>query len=177
MEFEHLILPAGQFENWKLGAKAEFPRGSFSIPVHVEKEGQSTTLWIQGKLIVRKLVPVAKRTFYFGERVQTGDVEWMWRDVTMAQDGVPSNSDIVGRRIKTPIRVSDIIFAGNLEREKALRRGEVARVISGHGDWEVSVSAVAQQDAEVGDTVTLKNPRTNRDLTGVVVSKDEVEIR
>jgi flagella basal body P-ring formation protein FlgA len=177
LEFDHLTLPAGQFVNWKLGAKSDLPRGNFSIPVEVEKEGQTATLWIQGQLVVRKLVPVAKRVLYFGERVQADDVEWNWRDVTLAQDGTPSNAEVIGRRVKTPLRADDIIFSGALEREKALRRGDVARVISGHGDWQVSVNAVAQQDAEIGDTVTLKNPRTNRDLTGVVVSKDEVEIR
>lgn len=177
LEISDLMLPAGTIENWNLKAKSDLPKGAFSVPVEVKKDGQSATLWIQGQLTVKKLVPVAKRVLYFGERIQTADVEWTWRDVTMAQDGVPSSSDVLGRRIKAALRSGDIVFAGNLEREKALRRGDVARVISGHGDWEVSVNAVAQQDAEIGDTVTLKNPRTNRDLTGVVVAKDEVEIR
>jgi len=177
LELSDLTLPAGEFSNWTLKAKAEMPKGGFSIPVEVRKDGQMVTLWIQGQLTIRKLVPVAKRVLYFGERIQAADVEWIWRDVTMAQDGVPSSTDVLGRRIKTALRSGDIVFAGNLEREKALRRGEVARVISGHGEWEVSTNAIAQQDAEVGDTVTLKNPRTNRDLTGVVVAKDEVEIR
>jgi flagella basal body P-ring formation protein FlgA len=177
LEFDHLTLPAGEFDSWKIGATAELPRGTFSVALVVDKEGQSTTLWLQGQLVVKKLVPVAKRAIYFGERIQAGDVDWTWRDVTMAQDGIPATGDIVGRRVKTSLHVSDIVFAGVLEREKALHRGDVARVISGHGDWEVSVNAVAQQDAEVGDTVTLRNPKTNRDLTGVVVAKDEVEIR
>jgi flagella basal body P-ring formation protein FlgA len=174
---DHLTLPAGSFDNWKINAKADLPHGNFSVPLEVEKDGQSATLWLQGQLIIKKFVPVTKREIFFGERIQAGDVDWAWRDVTMAQDGIPSSSEVVGRRVKTSLRVSDIVFSGSLEREKALRRGEVARVISGHGDWEVSINAIAQQDAEVGDTVTLKNPRTNRDLTGVVVSKDEVEIR
>lgn len=177
LEISDLTLPAGTFEHWTIKAKADLPKGTFSIPVEVKKDEQSATLWIQGQLTIRKLVPVAKRVLYFGERIQAGDIEWAWRDVTMAQDGTPASSDVMGRRIKAALRSGDIVFAGSLEREKALRRGEVARVISGHGEWEVSISAVAQQDAEVGDTVTLKNPRTNRDLTGVVVAKDEVEIR
>lgn len=148
------------------------------MPVEVIKGGQVATLWIQGNLVVRKNVPVARRAIYFGERLQSDDVEWTWRDVTFAQDGVPNADELTGKRLKAPVRASDIIFSGTLEHEKALRRGEVARVTSGgHSDWEVSISAVAQQDAEIGDTVTLKNPKTNRDLTGVVVAKDEVEIQ
>lgn len=177
LELDQLSLPAGKFDNWRLNAKSDLPRGGFSIPMDVQKDDQHETLWVQGHLTIQKLVPVAKRVIYFGERVQQGDVDWAWRDVTMAQDGTPSSGEVVGRRVKAPLRAGDIVFAGNLEREKALRRGELARVISGEKGWQVSINAIAQQDADVGDTVTLKNPRTNRALTGVVIAKDEVEVQ
>lgn len=177
LEIDRLNMPAGEFANWSLSPKRELPHGGFSVPVEVTKANESVTLWVQGNLIVRRNVPVAKRAIYFGERILEGDIEWAWRDVTFAQDGVPGKDDLVGKRVKSPLRASDIVFAGILEREKALHRGDVARVISGSGGWQVTVSGVAQQDADIGDTVTLRNPKTNRDLTGVVVSKDEVEIR
>ncbi len=177
LEIDHLTLPAGMFESWAINPKRELPHGGFSVPVTVSKDGQSNTFWIQGNLVIRKSVPVAKRAFFFGERVQGKDLAWTFRDVTFAQDGIPLEEEIIGRRVKSSIRANDIIFAGTLEREKALKRGDVARVISGHGEWEVSINAVAQADAEVGDTVTLKNPKTNKEVTGVVVAKDEVEIQ
>lgn len=177
LEIDRLSMPAGTFDNWKLNMKRELPRGGFSVAVDVLKGGQAATLWVQGELIVRKRVPVAKRALYFGERVQAADLEWALRDVTLAQDGIPQAEEIAGRRVKTSLRAGDVIFAGALDHEKALHRGDIARVSSTQGGWQVSVNAVVQQDAEIGDTVTLKNPKTNRDLTGVVTSKDEVEIR
>ncbi len=177
LEIERLTLPAGQLENWALTPKEELPKGGFSVPVKVVTASGATTLWVQGNLIIRKQVPVAKRAMFFGERVQTADFDWAWRDVTFAQDGVPSPEEIANRRIKSALRANDILFSGMLEHEKALRRGDIARVISGHGDWEVSVTGVAQQDGEIGDTVTIKNPKTNKDMVGVVVAKDEVEIQ
>lgn len=177
LEIDQLSLPVGQFENWTMSPKKELPRGAFSVPVEVAKDGHKATLWIQGSLVVRKNVPVAKRALFFGERLKAADFAWTYRDVTFSHDGVPAQEEIDGRRLKNPIRADDVLFAGMIEREKALKRGELARVVSARGDWEVAVNAIAQADADIGDTVSLKNPRTNKELTGTVISKGEVEIQ
>lgn len=177
LEIDQLSMPAGQYESWTLSPRRELPRGGFSVAAQVLKDGKPYTLWIQGNLIVRRSVPVAKRAIFFGERVQAADFDWHWRDVTFSQDGTPTADDIAGKRMKASVRADEILYDGMLEREKALHRGDVARVISGEDDWQVSINAIAQQDGDIGDTVTLKTVKSNKDLTGVVVAKDEVEIK
>lgn len=175
LEIERLSLPLGQFENWTMKPKREIPRGAFSVPVEATRDGQSATVWLQGQLTIRKRVPIAKRAIFFGERIVSQDFAWELRDVTQAMDGVPSGEQINGRRLKSSLRIDDILFLGMLEHEKAILRGETARVISGQGDWEVSVSAIAQSDADIGDIVTLKSAKTNKDLVGKVIARGEVE--
>jgi flagella basal body P-ring formation protein FlgA len=177
LEIDRLTMPAGTFENWTMTPKKELPRGAFSVPVEVTKAGNTATLWLQGNLVIKKSVPVAKRAIFFGERVKVSDFEWSYRDVTLSQDGAPSQEEIGTNRVKSSLRADDILFSGMLEHEKALHRGELARVISLSSGWEITLNAVAQSDAEVGDTVTLKNPKTNKDLVGTVVAKGEVEIQ
>jgi flagella basal body P-ring formation protein FlgA len=177
LEIDQLTMPPGKYESWTLSPRKELPHGGFSVAAKVEKDGKPYTLWIQGNLIVRRMVPVAKREIFFGERIQAGDFAWRLRDVTFAQDGIPAVEDVEGRRVKASLRADDILYAGMIERDKALHRGDVARVISGESEWQVSISAIAQQDADIGDTVTLKNPKSNKELTGTVVAKDEVEIK
>jgi len=177
LEIDRISLPAGKFENWKMTPKRDLPRGAFSVPVEIANAGQTAMLWIQGNLLIRKSVPVAKRAIFFGERISAADFDWTFRDVTLSQDGVPVLEEIANHRIKSSLRANDILFDGMLEREKAVKRGEVARVISSQGAWAVEVNAIAQQDADIGDTIKLITTRTNKNLTGTVVAKGEVEIQ
>jgi flagella basal body P-ring formation protein FlgA len=64
-----------------------------------------------------------------------------------------------------------------LERERAIRAGEMVQLRTADGDWEVTVSMVAQQDAFIGDIINLKNPKTNNILMGQVTGRGEVELR
>lgn len=177
VEIRDLQLPIGQFDKWKLVISSELPKGSFNIPLSVESKGLERRYWIQGKVEILKEVPVAQRALYIGERLKPTDFKYEWRNVTFASDGPPPSSFIVGAKVKLPVSVDQIVWNGNLEREKALRRGEQVRVYSSSGAWELSVAAVAEKDAEVGDVITLKNPTTQRLLTGQVVGKGEVEIK
>ncbi len=179
LEIEGLGLPAVQgVRDWNLKIKAELPRGSFSVPVEIVRLDQApVSAWISGRLIAKRKVPVAKRSLSTGERVQTADFTWEFRDTSFAVDGVPPAEDIVGRKSKMGVRAGDILWASQLEKEKAIHRGEMVQVKSGQGLWEVSMTVVAQQDAVIGDIINLKNPKTNSILVGQVTGLGEVELR
>lgn len=179
LEIEGLALPAIQgVRDWNLKLRAELPRGSFSVPVDIIRLDQApASAFISGRLIAKKKVPVASRSISVNERVQTGDYTWEHRDTSYSMDGVPLNEDIAGRRLKTGVRAGDILWASQLEKEKAIHRGELVQVKSGEGIWEVSMTVVAQQDAVVGDIINLKNPKTNNTLVGQVTGHGEVELR
>lgn len=179
LDVEGLSLPAIQgVRDWSLKIKAELPRGSFSIPVSIVRaDSAPVSAWVSGRLLVKRKVPVAKREIGFGERLQAKDVDWEFRDTTFAMDGIPSPDALGGQKIRRAVRAGDILWAGNLEIEKAIHRGELVQVKSSEGSWEVSMSVVAQQDAVVGDTINLKNPKTNSSLMGVVTGQGEVELR
>lgn len=171
-------LPLGRFSRWEIKTPTQLPKGSFNIPMtSISSEGQESRYWIQGKVDVLKEVPVAERALYVGERVQESDFKYKKQVVTFANDGVPSKELIVGLQVKVPVSANSVIWSRNLAREKAVKRGDQVRVFSSSGLWEMSVSAVAEKDAEVGDLLTLRNPTTKKNLTGLVVGKGEVRVR
>jgi flagella basal body P-ring formation protein FlgA len=109
--------------------------------------------------------------------VQPGDVTWDYRDTSYSFEGIPAQDEIAGKRVRRGLRAGDVIWASALEKEKAVRRGESVQVHVGEGAFEVTLNAVAQQDAFIGDVVSLKNSKTNRLLTGEVVGQGEVELK
>jgi flagella basal body P-ring formation protein FlgA len=179
LELEGLSLPSIQgVRDWTLKLKAELPRGSFSIPVSIIREDTApVSAWISGRLIVKRKVPVLKRAVQALDRIQAKDIAWEYRDTSFAMDGIPAQEDIVGRQVRQALRAGDPIWAGQLTQEKAIRRGEQVVAKSGTDGWEVSMVLVAQQDAVVGDTINLRNPKTNNTLVGHVTGLGEVELR
>lgn len=179
LEIEALSLPkiAG-IRDWTMKLKADLPKGSFSIPVDIIKEnGSLTPAWISGRLLVKKKVPVAKRLLNMGERVQEGDYGFEFRDTSFVFDGAPTAEELSNKTIKQGVRAGDPIWRGMIEKEKAIRRGDLVTVKSGDAMWEISLQVQAQADAYVGDVVNMKHPRTNAALVGQVTGKGEVELR
>src|SRR6185312_11684951 len=98
---------------------------------------------------------------------------WEYRDTSFAYDGIPQNDELSGKRLKQSLRAGDILWGSQLERERAVRRGDLVQLRSAEGSWEVSMSVVAQQDGFVGDVISLKNPRSNTMLMGQVTAPGE----
>lgn len=179
LEIEGLSLPRIEgVRDWTLRLKPELPRGSFSIPVDLIREnGAATPAWISGRLVTKRKVPVAKRIMTLGERITAQDFGWEYRDTSYAIDGIPSPEEISGKRLKQGLRANEPLFRAMLERERAIRAGELVQLKASEGLWEVTLNMVAQQDAFVGDVINLKNPKTNNTLMGQVTGRGEVELR
>ena len=179
LELEGLSLPAIQgVRDWSLKLKSELPRGSFAVPVSIVREDTAiVNAWISGRLIARRKVPVLKRALSANERIQKQDYTWEYKDTSFSTDGAPDPEEMIGRQVRQGLRAGDILWAGLVLREKAIRRGEMVQVTSGAGTWEVSMMVVSQQDAVIGDIINLKNPKTNNILVGQVTGLGEVELR
>lgn len=179
LEIEGLSLPkVASIHDWTLHMKSELPRGSFSVPVELVREsGGPITAWINGRLVTKRKVPVASRSFNMGELLNPQDFTWQFRDTSFALDGAPSAEEVSGKRLRQGLRAGDILWKGMLEREKAIHAGDLVELKSSEGAFEVSLSVVAQQDAYIGDVIRLKNPNTNTMLMGQVTGQDEVELR
>lgn len=178
VEISELVMPilepwqAGT--QWRLQIPNEAAKGSFTLALELTSaKGSKKTLWVRGKAGLFRQVAVATRQIYFGERVQKGDFTMMERDVTFARDASASENEIVGRRAKQVIAAQDILFKGMLEREKALSRGDAVKVAMSENEWEVSVTGIAEQDGFVGDTVKVRNPKTQQLIVATVVGRGE----
>ncbi|MBX3021059.1 MAG: flagellar basal body P-ring formation protein FlgA [Bdellovibrionales bacterium] len=179
LSIENLSLPKVEgIRDWTLKIKGELPRGSFAVAVDLIREnGSLLPAWVNGRLITKRKVPVTKRMMAPSERVQPQDVTWEYRDTSMSYDGIPAADELVGKRLRQGLKAGDILWRSQLEKEKAIHRGEMVQVRSSEAMWEVSISLVAQQDAYIGDVVNLKNPKTNSTIVGEVVGQGEVELR
>lgn len=169
----------GTFHDWELRLNPDLPKGAFSIPVRIQRQETALpeTLWIQGRLSALREVPVATRAIYFGERLALRDFRLEYREVTYAADSPPSLEEIVGQRIRSPVRANDVIWRHALEREKALYRGQIVRVRIGDPGFEVTMDGKAEQDGFIGDIVNVKGLNSQKVLSGKVTGVREVMVQ
>lgn len=172
-----LVPQSATIKRWNLESLRKLPKGTFAQKVYIDfSRGMGGAYWITGSAQVLKNVPVFKKSMSMGSRVNEGDVDYSYKDITFAIDSTPSKDDIIGKVLTRSVRAQDIIFHNLLKKEKALKRGDLVRVTVGDVHWQVSLKAIAQQDGYVGDYVKLKNVESNKLISGKVTGKAEVVI-
>ncbi len=159
---------------WSLVLDTKTPRGQFSYQV---KENGKNIGWVQGTVKMLKNVPVATRAMHFGERINGQDFEVTLKDVTYAHDSPARTKNLEGRRIKRALRAGDVIWSNTLEKVLAAQQGQPVKMVMGSSDWRLTLQGVAQMNGQVGDTISVKNPQSNKILSGVITKNREVHIQ
>jgi flagella basal body P-ring formation protein FlgA len=179
LDIQSLNIPnVKNIRDWSLKISGDLPKGSFSVPMNIIRaDGSPLSAWVSGRLIVKRRVPVATHLLNINERVTAKDFDWIYKDTSYAIDGIPTAEDLVGQRLKQGLRADDILWKNMLERERAVRRGDLVQIRSSSGSWEVTMNAVAQEDGFVGDMINLKTAKSNTTLVGEITGHGEADIK
>jgi flagella basal body P-ring formation protein FlgA len=180
--FQNIKMPVIEAEYqgvpWEIEPNERLPKGSFSEKLWVIKGASDRRLyWITGKMQIQKKVPVSIRSLEPGKKLSKEDFDWQWRDTTFSTDGVLTEQTLIGQVVRYALVSGDIIWARAVQREKAVKRGEIVKVYMGQGNWQVTMQARTEQDGYVGDIVTVKNLKTNKLISGEVVGPNEVALK
>ena len=128
-------------------------------------------------MAIYKKVPVVTRALNMGEKLRADDVAESLRDVTFSYDSSPALEEIPGKVLRYSVGVGDVVWSRTIKKEKALARGEIVKVIAESENFQIVLMARAEQDGYMGDTIQLKNLRTNKLISGVVADSGEVMIK
>ncbi len=163
---------------YKINAKNLTTKGSFSVPLEVVSEDQSKKLfWLTGSVVVRKIVPIAKRNIENGDAIKEDDFSFEKKDITYLSDSVATAEDLKSAVASRPIIANQVISTPSIRKPSVIRVGETVKVFIGDESWQVSMDGVAQQNAYKGDIVKVKIPRTQKLMSGIATEKGMVEIR
>jgi flagella basal body P-ring formation protein FlgA len=164
--------------SWNLRTPIASPKGTFTQGFDINlKDGTSRTFWMTGQANIYKQVAVAQRTIALGERLQPEDFKIQRKDISFIRDGLAVGGEILGQNAKRAILADSVILKNDLEREKAVLRGETVRVVLNDSSFEVSVNGVAEKDAFVGDLISVRNPKNQYMMSGKVVARGIVEMK
>lgn len=167
--------PRPASRNWELDFTQLSVKGGFLLPLRDGDSGQIK--WISGTIRVSRLTPVTTRMILQGERVQVDDLRMSLIDVTFAKDGNLRIEDIQGQAVSRSLPIGSPVWASDLKREPAAKRGQIVKALFGDESFEISVNMIAEDSGFVGDLIKVKNLETQKVLSGLVTDKGVVRLQ
>lgn len=131
---------------------------------------------VSAKLLVQEQVPVASRDLTRGHVLSPGDIELKLVDASRVRGPIASQSQLVGRQLKSYVRAGDFLRTNKIQSEVLIRKGDRVRVsVVGQG-IRVSSFGIAQEAGSEGDVIRLENKSSKREIYGRIAGPDRVEV-
>lgn len=160
---------------WDLDMSQLSAKGGFLLPI---RDGDSRQIkWISGNIRVSKLTPVTTKLISQGERVNSQDLQMQMVDVTFAKDNSLRVEDANGQLAARALPVGTPVWASDLQREPAAKRGQIVKAIIGDDTFEISVNVQAEDTGFVGDLIKVKNLETQKVLSAIIAEKGVVKLQ
>lgn len=181
-QFEHFSLPKLKYEKvsrWTLEKPKELIKGSFRLALKVQRhqEQRPQTYYVTGRMSAFKELPVARRNLNRGARIMKDDVIFEKRPWNFTRKDIPTNKELFGGKLKRMALSGGVIWLSNIEKEKAIERGQLVELIVKKSDWEIRMKGVAQESGMVGDTVSVLNRKSKKVVMGKVIGTKEVAVQ
>lgn len=186
-EFEFLSFNLPKTNNelildWTMDEPQSAYNKSFQIGLNISLLNKNAEVtrrkyWIIGQMQILQKVLVLKNSVLPQDKIYADNIEEQMREVSTSFDLPASLQDIQQSRAKKRLMAGEIVLRSSLEREKAVKRGQILRAISRASEIEIEMQAIAQADAFVGEIVNVLNPNSKQVISAQVLEPGLVEIK
>lgn len=110
--------------------------------------------------------------------LQAADVDLTPRNLGELREGyLIDREDVVGMAARSNLRPDTVLYQRHLATPRLVVRGETVTVAARHGHVQVTTQAIALSDGVYGEQVEVRNPRSERVVTGWVIGPGRVSTR
>ena len=150
------------------------------VPLEVEVSGGGETVEsgvVRVHVDPERTVVVTRRALRMGAVLTASDLILEARPESTLPRGVTEDiADSVGRRLRQSLAAGRPVVSDHTEALPAVRRGQRVKLELSHGRLKIESFGRAQQDAEAGEWVRVRNGSTKRDVTGRVSANGVVHV-
>ncbi|MGP8202016.1 MAG: flagellar basal body P-ring formation chaperone FlgA [Limisphaerales bacterium] len=122
-------------------------------------------------------VPVARSTLERGQSLKDADVTMERSDVLTQRDALmnfPTSNDTL--ELSEGVPAGKPILSRYIHARPLVRRGEMVEGVYQEGSLGISLLVEALEDGSLGQTVRVRNPKTRRELNGIVENEKTIRI-
>jgi flagella basal body P-ring formation protein FlgA len=132
---------------------------------------------IAGRYRAYSEVPMAKRYIKRGEVLSESDLEPTNVDITHnEQNIIGANDQVVGLQAKRDLQPGRCIRNTDLKLPTVIEEKDEVTLIYKTKSIEVKATGQALKSGAIGDHIKVKNTRSNKTISGVVVNKGVVQV-
>lgn len=129
-------------------------------------------LYIPVRIQKMRSVVVAASTLSPGQVIGRNDLKLNYIDVNQLRDSANTQIDeVIGAQVKRRIGANQPILARHT---CFVCRGQDVTIVSGSNGLEVRASGVARSDGLMGERISVRNSRSNKEISAVVSGRSEV---
>lgn len=150
---------------------------NFLSPLTISDRHGVRSYWLSGQIRIEKPTFILNKNLALGSTITDNDIMLIKKEWSNSINAISDKSKIVDAKLSRSLQQGSLIRPEDLRKEFAIQRGQTVKVVSTTDQFELSVQAIAEQNASIGESVKLKNLLTKKDLVGVVKEKGLVEIQ
>ena len=168
-------VPNNMESDWTLDLNIDLTKGTVMVPVYATKNVDIKG-WIVAEIKRYQKVPVLNKS------VKTGDVltEDMFtiekRQLMNLRDTVQKIESIIGMQAVRFLNAGQVVQYSDVKKEMVLKKGQMVKAMIGGADFEVAISAEAQESGSIGDVVRIKNMDSQKIFAAKVIERGIVRI-
>lgn len=134
------------------------------------------TLLVRGELEVITAVVTAASDLERGTLLSAKDLQLLERDLSGLRDPYNDPAELIGKKLKRPLRAGDILEPGMVDIPAVIKRGDgVSMQLRGAG-FSLSAQGVARQDGLAGETILVRNSNSRKDISCQVIGPGQVNV-
>ncbi len=153
--------------------------GDVTLEMVIMHQGQPLKrLKVSGIVRLKRAVVCATRPLRAQEIVGPADVQVVTREVAGNVDDFFIAADqVVGHILAKNIGPQEILTTKDLSNQPIIKRGDNVNVVLDEDGMEMSTKGVAQEQGYVGKSIRLVNPRSKKEIQGLVLDAKTVKVQ
>ncbi len=132
---------------------------------------------IRGKIEAIAPVAIARRNIQRGEEITLADITFGNLDISRINGAITQAQDIVGKKLRTPLRSGQPLRATMLEAIPVISKGEPVRIIIRSASMLLTATGLALNNGANNQIIRVKNSNSNKILRAQVIGPGTVEIK
>ena len=126
---------------------------------------------------LKRLVVCATRPLQTQSIIGPGDVQVVSREVTgNIDDFFISSEQVLGRILAKSVGPQEILTTRHLSNQPIIKRGDNVTVVLDQDGLEISTKGVAQEQGYAGKFIRLLNPKSKKEIQGLVLDAKTVKV-
>lgn len=123
------------------------------------------TLLVRGELDVVTAVVTAAGDLERGTLLGEKDLQLVERDLGGLRDPFFDPAELLGKKLKRPLRAGDVLEPGMVDTPPLVKRGDVVNMQLRGSGFTLSAQGVARQDGGAGETILVRNSNSRKDIS------------